>query len=296
MMVKNNLNDITVFLEIAREGNFTRAAAKLGVSPSALSHTLRQLEKRMGFRLLTRTTRSVTPTEAGERIITLFGPMIEQMEQELVALSDMRKVPGGHIRISADEYATHSIIVPKLNLFLPKHPDISVEISVDYGLTDIVAEKFDAGIRLGGTLANDMIAQPIGPEERSIVVATPGYLTIHGMPAVPQDLTTHRCINLRLPTYGGLYVWEFEQNGKEVNVKVEGQLTFNTIMPMLQSVRAGLGLAYLPVEMVQPYLNDGTLTEVLADWTPPFSGYYIYYPSRMHTSPAFTLLVEALRH
>ncbi|MCA6924734.1 LysR family transcriptional regulator [Pectobacterium versatile] len=295
-MSRFNLNDISAFLVIARERSFTRAAAKLGVSPSALSHAMKLMEEKLGVRLLTRTTRSVTPTEAGERLLESFGPMIEKMEKELALISELREKPAGNIRITCDEYAIYMFMLPKLSMFLKTYPDITIEISIDYGLRDIVSERYDAGVRLGGTLAKDMIAVPLTPEVRSVVVATPEYLAQQGVPQTPHDLTLHRCINLRLPTYGGLYAWEFEKEGRKFSVRVEGQLVFNSIIPMLETVKSSLGVAYLPEQMVQDDIRTGELVEVLSDWTPPYDGYYLYYPSRLHSSPAFTLFLDAIRY
>ncbi|WP_323658728.1 LysR family transcriptional regulator [Pectobacterium versatile] len=295
-MSRFNLNDISAFLVIARERSFTRAAAKLGVSPSALSHAMKLMEEKLGVRLLTRTTRSVTPTEAGERLLASFGPMIEKMEKELALISELREIPAGNIRITCDEYAIYMFMLPKLSIFLKTYPDITIEISIDYGLRDIVSERYDAGVRLGGTLAKDMIAVPLTPEVRSVVVATPEYLAQQGVPQTPHDLTLHRCINLRLPTYGGLYAWEFEKEGRKFSVRVEGQLVFNSIIPMLETVKSSLGVAYLPEQMVQDDIRTGELVEVLSDWTPPYDGYYLYYPSRLHSSPAFTLFLDAIRY
>lgn len=295
-MPRDNLNELTAFLAVARERSFTKAAAKLGVSQSALSHTLRALEERLGVRLLTRTTRSVAPTEAGERLARTIGPRLDEIETELAALSELREKPAGTIRITAGEHSADAILWPVLEKFLPDYPDIRVEIIVDYGLTDIVAERYDAGVRLGEQVARDMIAVRIGPDMRMAVVGSPAYFATRPKPRTPQDLTTHNCINLRLPTYGGLYAWEFEKAGRELKVRVEGQLVFNTAALRLNAVQAGLGLAYLPEDQVTPQLADGRLMRVLADWCPPFPGYHLYYPSRRQATPAFSLLVDALRH
>ncbi|WP_192248936.1 LysR family transcriptional regulator [Mesorhizobium caraganae] len=295
-MPRDNLNELTAFLAVARERSFTKAAAKLGVSQSALSHTLRALEERLGVRLLTRTTRSVSPTEAGERLARTIGPRLDEIEAELAALSELREKPGGTIRITAGEHSADAILWPALAKFLPDYPDIRVEIIVDYGLTDIVAERYDAGVRLGEQVARDMIAVRIGPDMRMAVVGSPAYFATRPKPRTPQDLTTHNCINLRLPTYGGLYAWEFEKAGRELKVRVEGQLVFNAAALRLNAVLAGLGLAYLPEDQVTAQLADGRLMRVLADWCPPFPGYHLYYPSRRQATPAFSLLVDALRH
>jgi DNA-binding transcriptional LysR family regulator len=294
-MARVNTNDLVAFLSVARERSFTRAAAQLGVSPSALSHTMRGLEERLGIRLLTRTTRSVTPTEAGERLLRSVGPRLDEIEAELDALGDLRDKPAGSIRINADENALTSVLWPALRRFLPDYPDIKVEVVTDYGLTDIAAEGFDAGVRLGGMVAKDMIAVPIGPAMRMRVVATPAYLKGRAKLKTPQDLTHHSCINLRLPTYGGLYAWEFEKNGKELRVRVEGQLIFN-ILPMLEAVLDGFGIAYLSQTQVQPHLDSGALVPLLNDWTPSFPGYHLYYPNRRQPTQAFTVLLDALRY
>jgi len=295
-MPRDNLNELTAFLAVARERSFTKAAAKLGVSQSALSHTLRALEERLGVRLLTRTTRSVSPTEAGERLVSTIGPRLDEIEAELAALGELREKPGGTIRITAGEHSADAILWPALAKFLPDYPDIRVEIIVDYGLTDIVAQRYDAGVRLGEQVARDMIAVRIGPDMRMAVVGSPAYFATRPKPRTPQDLTTHNCINLRLPTYGGLYAWEFEKAGRELKVRVEGQLVFNTAALRLNAVLAGLGLAYLPEDQVTAQLADGRLMRVLSDWCPPFPGYHLYYPSRRQATPAFSLLVDALRH
>jgi len=294
-MQRGTLDDLLAFLAVARERSFTKAAAKLGVSQSALSHTVRGLEARLGVRLLTRTTRSVSPTEAGERLLRTVGPRLEEIEAELGALSEFREKPSGTIRLTAVDYAVDWILWPKLAPFLRHYPDIKVEIIVDYGLTDIVAERFDAGVRGGEQVAKDMIAARISPEMRMAVVGSPAYLRKRGEPQRPQDLVQHDCINLRLPTYGGLYAWEFEKGGRELKVRVEGQLVFNGSTQMLNATLAGFGLAYLPEGLVQPHIAKGRLRRVLADWCPPFSGYHLYYPSRRQSSAAFALLVEALR-
>lgn len=295
-MPRSSVNDLIAFLAVAREQSFTKAAAKLGVSQSALSHTIRGLEERLGLRLLTRTTRSVSPTEAGERLLISIGPRFDEIESELAALSAFREKPTGTIRINAGEHAADAVLWPALEKLLPDYPDINVEIIVDYGLTDIVAERYDAGVRLGEQVAKDMIAVRIGPDMRMAVVGTPAYFATRPKPLTPQDLTDHNCINLRLPTYGGVYAWEFERDGRELRVRVEGQLVFNNIALRLNAVLAGLGLAYMPENLVEAHLADGRLVRVLEDWCAPFSGYHLYYPSRRHTSPAFALVVDALRY
>ena len=295
-MQRGSLNDLLAFLAVGRERSFTRAAAKLGVSQSALSHTIRGLEERLGLRLLTRTTRSVSPTEAGERLLRRLGPRFEEIESELAALSEFRKKPAGTIRITATDYAVETILWPKLKRFLQRYPEVKVEIITDYGLTDIVAERFDAGVRGGEQIAKDMIAVRIGPDMRSAVVAAPSYFEGRSEPQRPQELIEHNCINLRLPTRGGLYAWEFEKDGRELKVHVEGRLVFNGTFQMLNAALAGFGLAYVPEDVAHPHLAKGRLNRVLADWCPPYSGYHLYYPSRRQATPAFALLVEALRY
>ncbi|MBB4233973.1 LysR family transcriptional regulator [Rhizobium esperanzae] len=295
-MPRPAVNDLIAFLAVARAQSFTKAAARLGVSQSALSHTIRGLEERLGLRLLTRTTRSVSPTEAGQRLLLSIGPRLDEIETELAALSAFREKPAGTIRINAGEHAADAILWPALEKLLPDYPEINVEIIVDYGLTDIVAERYDAGVRLGEQVAKDMIAVRIGPDMRMAVVGAPAYFERRQKPLTPQDLTEHNCINLRLPTYGSVYAWEFERDGHELKVRVEGQLTFNNIALRLNAVLAGAGLAYLPEDAVQAHLTSGRLVRVLEDWCPPFPGYHLYYPSRRHASAAFGLIVDALRY
>ena len=295
-MPRTDLNCLVAFLAVARQRSFTRAAAQLGVSQSALSQTLRGLEARLGLRLLTRTTRSVAPTEAGERLLRAAGPRLDEIDAELAALSDLRDRPAGTIRITAHDHAVRTVLWPALERLLPEYPEVKVEVAVSAGLTDIVAERFDAGIRTGEMVAKDMVAVRIGPDMRSAVVGAPAYVAERGRPKTPQDLTGHACINLRLPTRGGLYAWEFEKAGREVQVRVEGQLVFNESAPMLDAALAGFGLAYLPEDSVQEHLDDGRLVRVLADWCPSYPGYHLYYPSRRQPTPAFSLLVDALRY
>lgn len=294
--MRQNVQDLLGFLAVARERSFTRAAAKLGVSPSALSHAVRGLEERLGLRLLSRTTRSVAPTEAGERLLRTAGPRFEEIDAELAALSELRHKPAGTLRITAGEHAAQAVLWPSLAKLLPDYPDIKVEVIVDYGLTDIVAERYDAGVRLGEQVAKDMIAVRIGPDFRMAVVAAPSYIAKCPAPKRPQDLTDHDCINIRLPTYGGIYAWEFEKRGRELKVRVEGQLVFNNLALRLNAALAGLGLAYLPEDHVRTHLEDGRLVRVLEDWCPPFAGYHLYYPSRRQATPAFALLIDALRY
>jgi DNA-binding transcriptional LysR family regulator len=295
-MRRENVSDLLAFLAVARERSFTKAGKKLGVSQSALSHTIRGLEERLGLRLLTRTTRSVAPTAAGDRLMASVGSRFEEIEVELEALSALRDTPAGTIRITASEHAANTVLLPKLAGFLPRYPDIKVEIVIDYGLTDIVAERYDAGVRAGEQVAKDMIAVRIGPDMRMAVVGAPSYFEKRAVPKRPQDLTEHNCINLRLPIHGGLYAWEFEKGGRELRVRVEGQLVFNATSQIFNAALAGLGLGYVPDEMAQPLIADGRLRRVLEDWCDPYAGYHLYYPSRRQSSPAFNLLVEALRY
>jgi len=288
-------DELAAFAVVARERSFTRAGAKLGVSPSALSQTVKALEARLGVRLLARTTRSVAPTEAGERLLATVAPRFEEIEQALAALSEMRERPAGTIRITAGEHAARTVVQRGLAKLLPQYPDIRVEVVVDYGLIDIVAEGFDAGVRLGEQVAKDMIALRIGPDMRMAVVGSPDYFQQHPEPQTPQDLTEHNCINMRLPTYGGLFPWEFEKDDRELKVRVDGQLVFNTLRQRLDSALQGLGLTYLPEDVAMPRIRSGELVRVLEDWCAPFPGYHLYYPSRRHASPAFSLFVEALR-
>ena len=294
-MQRRNLDDLLAFVAVGRERSFTRAAGKLGVSQSALSHTVRELEERLGVRLLTRTTRSVAPTQAGERLLQTAGPRFDEIDAELAAITELRAKPAGTIRITATEYAADAILLPKLAKLLRGYPDIKVEISIDYGLTDIVAQRYDAGVRSGEQVAKDMIAMRIGPDQRMAVVGTHSYFKGRSEPKKPQDLINHNCIALRLP-HGGLYAWEFEKAGRQLRVRVEGQLTYNTTAQMLNAAVAGLGLAYVPEGLVQAHMTKGRLRRVLGDWCPPYSGYHLYYPSRRQPSAAFALLVDALRY
>lgn len=294
-MPRESFDVLSVFAAVAQERSFTRAAAKLGVSQSALSQTVRALEDRLGLPLLTRTTRSVAPTEAGERLLRTLAPRFEEIEAQLAALSELRDKPSGTVRITAGEHPAISILQPALKRFLPEHPNLKVEISVDYGLTDIVAEGFDAGVRMGEQVAKDMIAVRIGPAMRMAVVGSPAYFERCPPPATPQDLTAHNCINMRLPTYGGLFPWGLEADGREVKVRADGQLVFNNLALRINSALDGLRVAYLPEDQATPFLADGRLQRVLEDWCPPFPGYHLYYPSRKH-SPALSLLVDVLRY
>lgn len=294
-MAGESLNDLAAFMAVAEERNFTRAAKRLGVSQSALSQTVRVLEARLGLRLLTRTTRRVVPTEAGERLLTSIGPRIEEIQRELMVLSELREKPSGVIRLTATEYAAESILLPAVSKLVQEYPDIKVEIITDYGLTDIVRDRFDAGVRPGETIAKDMIAIRIGPQMRMAVAGSPAYFGLRPPPKTPQELTSHNCINLRLSGHGGLYAWEFEKAGRELSVRVDGQLVFNTGSLILRAALDGRGLCYLPEGKLATCFEEGSLVRVLADWCEPFSGYHLYYPSRRQPTPAFALLVEALR-
>ena len=295
-MARPDFNDIAAFLAVAREGSFTRAAAKLGVTQSALSQTLRNLEARLGLRLLTRTTRSVSATEAGERLIQTVGPRLEEVEAQLAALTALRDKPAGTVRISAGEHAAETVLWPAVEKLLPNYPDVRIEIVIDNGLTDIVAERLDAGVRLGEQVARDMIAVRIGPDLRMAVVGAPSYFAGRKKPRAPQDLTEHSCINLRLPSAGSLYAWEFEKGGRALKARVEGQLIFNTATLSVKAALAGAGLAFVPEDRVMSFIEEGRLVRVLADWCPPFAGFHLYYPSRRQPTPAFNIVVEALRY
>ena len=295
-MAVENLNDLAAFVAVAEDRSFTRAAIRLGVSQSALSQTVRNLESRLGIRLLNRTTRSVSPTPAGERLLRTVGPRFEEIAAELAAVSELRTKPAGTIRLTATENAAEAVLWPTLRMLLPDYPDIKVEIVIDYGLTDIVAEQVDAGVRTGETVDKDMIAVPIGPAMRMAVVGSPAYFAKRPPPRVPRDLTGHDCINLRLPGRRGIYAWEFERGGRELKVRVDGQLVFNTAALMLNAALEGFGLAYLTEQQVRRHLDNGELVRVLANWCPPFPGYHLYYPSRRQPSAAFAVLVDALRY
>lgn len=294
-MVRRNLNDLLAFVTVAREGSFTRAAALLGVTQSALSQAISGLEARLGIRLLTRTTRSVSPTAAGERLLTAIGSRFDEIEAELDMLTEMRDKPAGTVRITCGEHVLRTTLLPKLTPLLQDYPDIKVEFDINYGFRDIVADRFDAGVRLGDTIDKDMIAVPIGPPLRMAVAASPAYFASHPAPTSPRDLVNHNCINQRMQTSGGLYVWDFERRGEKLNVRVAGQLIFNTSLSMVDAALAGLGIAFLPEEEFAPHIEQNRLIRVLEDWCAPFSGYYLYYPSRRQPSPAFSLVVNALR-
>ncbi|ANL76386.1 LysR family transcriptional regulator protein (plasmid) [Rhizobium phaseoli] len=295
-MERQNINDLMVFLLVARERSFTKAAAKVGVSQSALSHTIRQLEERLGVRLLTRTTRSVSPTEAGERMLISIGPLFDEIGMAIDGLNTLRERPAGTIRLTAGDYQIQHYIWPKLRTFLHQYPDIRLELDVNYGLQDIVSDRYDAGVRFGEQIAKDMVSVRIGPDIRFAVVAAKSYFAPRDIPAHPKELTLHRCINLRLPTYGGLYAWEFEDEGREIKVRVDGQLVFNTIYNVLEAALDGFGFAYVPEDIARPYLETGRLHRFLEDYSPYWEGFHLYYPSRRQSSPAFSLLVNALRH
>ena len=295
-MRRLDLNNLSAFLIVARERSFTRAAAQLGVSQSALSHTIRGLEEKLGIRLLTRTTRGVSPTEAGERLLANVGPYYNGIEIELAALSELRDKPAGTVRITAHDHAADTILWPKLSKLLPDYPELTIEINIDYGMIDIVEQRFDAGVRHGDRVAKDMIAMRIAPDMRMAIVGSPSYFAIRRKPVTPQELTAHNCANLRMATYGGLYAWEFAKDGKELQVQVQGQMIFNTTPQMLTAALQGYGLACVPEDMVRQHVTEGRLVRVLEDWCPAFPGYHLYYPSRRQSSPAFALVLNALRY
>lgn len=295
-MLRDELNDLNAFIAIAEERSFTRAAARMGISQSALSHKIRRLEARLGVRLLSRTTRSVSPTDAGERLLNGIVPAFAQIEDQLDILGESREKPAGTIRITAPSHATRTVLWPAVSKLMRDYPEVEVELSVDSGLRDIVEDRFDAGVRLGEQVARDMIAVRIGPELRMSAVAAPDYLRENGIPRTPQDLAAHRCINLRMTTSGGLYPWELEKRGRELNVRVEGQFISNNVEMITQAALDGFGLAFVPEDYVQGHVAAGRLKRVLEDWCEPFAGYHLYYPSRRQPKPAFALLIEALRY
>jgi DNA-binding transcriptional LysR family regulator len=294
-MARRNLNDLLAFVTVARERSFTRAAAVLGVTQSALSQAIKMLEERLAIRLLTRTTRSVAPTPAGERLLQAVGTRFDEIEAELDALTELRDKPAGSVRITSGDHVLRTILLPKLMPLMHHYPDIHIEFDVSYGFRDIVADRFDAGVRLGESIDKDMIALRIGAKIRMAAVASPAYFKNYPIPKTPEDLTKHRCINIRFPTHGGLYVWEFERRGRPVNVRVEGQVIFNVSSHMVLAALDGLGVAFLPEEEFAPHIEEGRLVRVLENWCPPFSGYHFYYPSRRQPSPAFSLVLDALR-
>ncbi|WP_153111017.1 LysR family transcriptional regulator [Propionivibrio limicola] len=295
-MSRENFNDLHVFLAVARERSFTRAAAQLGVSPSALSQTIRSFEARLGVRLLARTTRSVSPTEAGERLLQTVSPRFDEIETELAAIAEFREKPVGTIRITCTDYAANTVLLPKLPEFLAAYPEVKVEVVVDYGLSDIIADRYDVGIRQGDEVAEGMIAVRVGPDMRFVIVGAPSYLAKHPSPKKPQDLSDHNCINLRLPTHGGLYAWELKKGKREIKARVPGQLVLNGTYQMLNAAIGGGGLAFVPEDLAQAHVAEGRLCRVLEDWCPTFPGLHLYYPSRRQSSLAMTLLIEALRY
>ena len=295
-MAQKDYNDLHVLFTVARERSFTKAASILGVSQSALSQTVRALEERLGVRLLTRTTRSVSPTEAGERLIQSISPHFEEIDASLEAVTAMRERPAGTVRITAGEHAATTILWPKLAPLLREYPDIHLEVTVDQALINIVEGRYDAGIRLGERVAQDMIAVRVGPMLSMAAVASPDYFSKHGIPQKPADLTAHNCINMRLPTQGGLYAWEFEENGREFSVRVEGQTIINSSSLIVAAALSGNGIAFVPDDIVRTHIQSGKLVRVLAAWCPPFSGYHLYFPTQRQASPAFRLVVDALRY
>lgn len=294
-MPRRNLNDLLAFVTVARAGSFTRAAARLGVTQSALSQAIRGLEAQLDIRLLARTTRSVSATPAGEQLLHAIGPRFDEIDAEIDALTALRDKPAGTVRITCGDHVMRTTLLPKLMPLLHAYPDVGIEFDVSYGLRDIVADRFDAGVRLGEQVHKDMIAMPIGPKLRMAAAASPAYIAAHPAIKKPGDLVAHRCINMRFPTQGGLYVWEFERRGRELNVRVDGPLIFNTSPPMVMAALHGLGVAFLPEDEFAPHLESGRLLRLLEDWCPPFPGYHLYYPSRRQPSPAFSLVVDALR-
>ena len=295
-MKRDELGDLMAFLHVAELRSFTRAAAQLGTSQSALSSVVRRLEERLGVRLLTRTTRSVTPTEAGERLVSTLRPAFDNIESQLSELDEFRKHPSGRIRISLGKSSASSLVFPVARQLMAEFPDLTIELTIDQKLVDIVRDGYDAGVRLGEQVDKDMVAVRIAPDMPMVVAGTADYFRTHGKPLTPHDLTGHNCINLRLPTFGGLYAWEFEKNGRPLNVRVEGQFTCNDVDLIMQAALHGRGLACLPADHLGPLVADGRLVQVLEDWCPPFPGYHLYYPSRRQLSPAFRLLVERLRY
>lgn len=295
-MKREDFNDLLWFVAVAEERSFTKAAAKLGTSQSTLSHTIKQLESRMGLRLLTRTTRSVAPTEAGERLLQSLAPRIREIDDDIAALMALRDKPSGTIRITLSDHALEDLVWPKLRPVLSNYPDIKLELNSDNAMRNIVEDRFDAGIRLGESVDKDMIAVRIGADWRMLVVASPAYFALHAPPETPQDLVRHNCINMRQSTAGGLYVWEFEKDGRALRVRVDGQLTFASSYPMVDATVCGYGVGYIPESLVRAHIDAGRLVAVLEDWCPFWTGYYLYYPSRRQLSPAMSVIVDALRH
>lgn len=294
-MQRETISDLVAFLAVAREGSFTRAAVRLGLSQSALSHVIRGLETRLGLRLLSRTTRSVAPTAAGERLLEVLGPRLDAIDAELLALAELRDRPAGIIRMTAGDHAVDSVLMPRIAAFLRDYPAVQLDIRIDNGLVDIVAERFDAGVRMGEQIDRDMVAVKIGPDIRMAVVAAPAYLVGRTVPLVPQDLTGHGCINLHLQTLGGNYAWEFARGGHALRVRVAGQITLNRVPQIVDAARAGLGICMIPEDRVKDDIARGRLVRMLEDWCAPFPGYHLYYPSRRQPSAAFSRLIEALR-
>lgn len=295
-MPRDHINELTAFLAVARVRSFSKAAAELGVTPSALSHTIKGLEERLGLRLLSRTTRNVAPTEAGERLQRRLGPLFEQVSAELDAITSMREKPAGSIRITCVDAAIETVFRPKLGAFLQRYPDINVELSMNYAFVDIVAERFDAGVRIGEALEKDMVATRIGPDWRFCVVGSPVYFERRSPPGTPHELSNHNCINMRMSTAGGNLGWEFRSpDGRDFMLRVEGQATFTNSMLVLAGTLDGLGLGYVPYDLAKTYLSDGRLIDVLSEWCPEYEGYHLYYPSRKLNSPAFSAFVEAMR-
>lgn len=295
-MTSENLRDLNAFVAVAEEGSFTRAAARLGVSQSALSQTVRNLEERVGVRLLNRTTRNVSPTEAGQQLLARVSPALQEIDLGLAQVGALRERPAGTLRISADEYAIQSVLWPALERFLIAFPEVNVELTTDYGRVDLARERYDAGVRRGGLVAGDMIAVRIGPEIPMAIVGSPSYFEMRARPARPQELSGHACINLRLPTHGELFAWTLSEHGKDLRVSTEGRLVFSSLSQVLQGCRAGFGLAYLPLDYVARDLADGALVQVLAGYRKTFEAYHLYYPSRRQQPPALSALVAALRY
>ncbi len=296
MKSRDNLNDYVAFVTVAREKSFTRAAAQLGVSQSALSHTIRGLESSLGVRLLTRTTRSVSPTEVGQRLLDNLAPRFEEISSEIASIGDTLDKPAGTIRISATDYSIQTVLWPRLSKVLKEYPEIIVEMINDYGLTDIVANRFDAGVRLGEQVTNGMISVRIGPDIRFVAVAAPEYLRAHGVPETPYQLAKHRCINLRLPTHGGFYVWEFKRDGKEIRARVDGQVIFNTVVQVVDAAVDGYGIAQVPEDLIEDYVKQGKLAIILEEWTPYCEGLHLFYSNRRQASKAMRIVIDALRY
>jgi DNA-binding transcriptional LysR family regulator len=295
-MARDNINDMLVFFAVARERSFTRAAAKLGMTQSALSHTVRALEARLGVRLLTRTTRSVSPTEAGDRLLQNVAPKLEEIEAEIAAVSDLGDSPAGTVRITAIDHVIDTVLWPRLAPILPQYPDVHVEMNSDYRMVDVAADRYDIGVRYGDQIEKDMIAVRLTPDVPMAIVGSPGYFEWHSVPTSPQELMKHNCITLRLASSGGIYSWELEHQGRALEVRVRGQTTFSTAYHMLNAAVSGCGLAFIPAEMAAPHIREDRLISVMADWCPKFPGLHAYYPSRRHSSRALALVIDAIRH